>query len=357
MQPVLSKLQDHKKISLLLALILKFCIQTQSVLAQEKFPGIVPEEIESSGGHSLSLGNGGMAALVGLGSVRMNPAMLPFEPQYTISAGYHWPRVGRSFYQVGAVDSTTKVSAGILVSSAFTPYIGCPNGATISTENETSSYVADSPVSYRVIAGLAYPFSKFSLGVGGQFVKGAVRREATNFAPLSPSAFNETSGMTLNLGVGGLVTSHLRLGVSVSNLGNRDLREIAPLTYRAGVALTTFDGVLTLHGDYIRRQRVWQEAVELVDSKITATNHATSINYAQSYENLGIASGSIQFKNIFRLLAAFAHDFSSNGERQSISAGLGLSNKGLSISYLISKPYLNREGYHHALNLALGIPQ
>ena len=176
----------------------------------------IPDEFESLGGHSLGFGNGGTAASSGLGSIRSNPAMLAIEPQYSISAGYHWPTVGRDFYQAGAVDSkTSNIAAGLSYTSSYSEF-GTNNAA--AKDDHNFSYKYDSPVKYRIAGGLAQPFSQLAFGIGGQYVDG--------FQINSKNANNTTeeltrvNGATLALGVAGLITKQVRFGLSAENLAN-----------------------------------------------------------------------------------------------------------------------------------------
>ena len=84
-----------------------FCAQSKEKRS------FLPAEYESDGGHSLGFGHGGVAAVSGQSSVKANPAMLPLEKHYRVSAGYHWPVFGREYYQAGVVDSVTSSIASL----------------------------------------------------------------------------------------------------------------------------------------------------------------------------------------------------------------------------------------------------
>src|SRR5690606_30326723 len=105
--------------------------------------------------------NAGVAALGGISAIRVNPGLLPLEPEYSISAGYYWPVQGRNYYQGGIVDAVTssKIAAGV----SFTGF---------SDDYEKDPFERDSPINRRVAIGVAHAFKKVSLGISGQYVNG-----------------------------------------------------------------------------------------------------------------------------------------------------------------------------------------
>ena len=197
----------------------------------------IPDEFEAIGGHALGLGHGGMAAISGLSSIRANPAMLAMTKQYSVVGGYHWPTYGRNFYQVGVVDSnTSNLAAGLI-------YNGFMDGPEDSFEGLDRQF--DSPVKSRISLGFAGTSQLLAFGVSGSFVT-AVSTEG--------SELKETKGLTLGLGVVGLLTPAIRFGLSAENLNNKEVAFVAPRTYRAALAYTLER--VTLHLDWKRRDRV-----------------------------------------------------------------------------------------------------
>ena len=126
----------------------------------------IHDEIESSGGHSLGLGQGGMAAVSGISSVRLNPAMIGLEKKYSVVGSYHWPTFGREFYQAGVVDSrTSNLSAGLI-------YSGFNEDFKITEYDRQAG--KESVVKSRLGIALSQITGKFSVGLSVFFIQGSV---------------------------------------------------------------------------------------------------------------------------------------------------------------------------------------
>jgi hypothetical protein len=287
----------------------------------------LPDEYESLGGHALTLNDGGVAALSNVSSVRGNPAMLAFERQYSADAGWHWPSRGRSFYDIGVVDSkTSTLAAGVLYRS-------------FASENEGTGEQAfvDSPVRKRVVLGLGQPLETLALGVGGQYV------EAVDVTSVKRK---EVWGMGLNLGVAGLLTPLVRAHVSVENLANEEIRNYAPRVWRAGVAWLLAEGNTSLHFDLRDRQRVpLFEATEV--SSFVGSGRGQ--NFSDN-ERMAQVSWSVKFMDLLRWLGGV--NVSLTDDRRSVATGLSLANKGFSFSWAVQCPNLAVSKYHHALNVS-----
>ncbi len=304
---------------------------SQGLVAEAPLPGRLPNEFESTGGHSLGFGHGGMAAVSEQSSVRMNPAMLPFEKQYRVSGGYHWPTLGRDFYQAGVVDSkTSAMAAGITYTAGTAKY---RDYTLCATQEQREAAFYDSPIRHRVALGLAQSFDKFSMGVGGQYVEAPLGLEET------------TKGITLAFGVAGLLTPMLRFGLSAENLANGKVRELAPTTYRGGLAYTLFGGDMTLHVDYHQRQRVLRELLAYgeLESKAGVPN---------TPERMVTASASLRIQNLLRLMAAYGQSVDGLSRRV-LSGGVAVVNQNFSLSYLVSRPIFTEEKVHQAVNAGL----
>ena len=300
-------------------------------LAESLLPGRLPNEYESNGGHGLGFGHGGMAAVSEQSSVRMNPAMLAFERQYRVSGGYHWPTFGRDFYQVGVVDSkTSATAAGVTYTAGMTKY---KNYTLYDDLDQKEAAFYDSPIRHRVSLGVGQSFDKFALGIGGQYVEAPVGPEET------------VKGVTLAVGVAGLLTPLLRVGLSAENLGNTKVREFSPTTYRLGLAYTLFSGDMTLHLDYHQRQRVLQELLAFA-----AVEPAVGVTHTP--ERMITASGSVRIQNLLRLMAAYGQSVDGIA-RRSLSGGVAVVNQNFSLSYLVSRPFFTQEKVHQAVNAGI----
>lgn len=307
-------------------------VSTSLLAKNSEPPGRLPDEFESDGGHSLGFAHGGTAAVSGQGSIRANPAMLVFERKYEVSAGYNWPSVGREFYQAGVVDSQTAAFAAGFTYTSFRERFKNPNELTDKEERYQATY--DSPIKNRLSIAIAHPFSKFSVGLGGQIVNTAGDGEA------------KKRGVTLGGGVAGLLTPKLRVGVSAENLANRGIKDVAPTVYRAGLAYMLFDGDVTVHLDYKQRDRV------LAERLVFDTTLAEKQTYSP-FERMMILSSSARIQDLLRLLAGYGMEV--GGKRSSLSGGIALVNKNFSFSYLLGRPYMDKSTLHQAVNLELQI--
>ena len=306
----------------------------------------IPDEYESIGGHALGFANGGTAATSGLGSVRSNPAMLALEKHYSVSAGYHWPSVGREFYQAGAVDGkTSNVAAGIVYTSSQNDYKGFDS---LASNSEQFDSFYDSPIKYRVVGGIAQSFNNLAIGVSGQYVEGFLPSDE-NFNINDKDSF--VKSMTLGFGIAGLLTDSLRFGISGENLSNKKIKDLAPKTLRAGVAYSLFGGNLTLHCDYLQRERVFHEKKSL---SIDIDAFELSQEKLEKPEQLITGSASIRVQDLLRLLIATGQDISGS-ERRLIGGGIAVVNQSYSLSYMISQPYISDPLLHQAINISMQV--
>lgn len=315
----------------------------------------VPDEIESLGGHALGFGNAGAVAGGSIASVRANPAMLAVEKQYTLHAGYHWPSLGRDFYQVGAVDSkTSPVAAGLSYTAGIDDFstVELENSAAEDKDKKALQYLLDSPIVRRLSFAVAIPSDKFALGVGADYVEG-----------FPPVAFNEFSGLEktepthgvgLHVGLAGLLTKMVRLGVSAENLNQKLMKNLAPTVYRGSAAVILMGGAVTFHLDLKRRERILQEKEYQL---YTAAAEGVEFDQLQSSlskpEDMVVGSFSLRAYDMLMVLGGYAHEVSEVNPRQSLSGGLALVNNFGSLSYTASKPYFSEERSHHAVNCAL----
>lgn len=288
----------------------------------------IPDEYESVGGHALGLGNSGVAALGGPSAVRMNPGLLPLEPQYSVSLGYHWPTFGRDFYQGGVVDSvTSSVAAGVMYT-----------GFNDTFEGNRWAGERDAQTEKRLSLAVAKAFRKVALGLNGQWINGFEDAGMTS---------EHRKGATFGFGVAGLFTEKVRFGASVENLGNDNVAMIAPQTSRVGFALLMLGGDFSTHLDYRQRQRI--PSIEGAAPQIGVEPRDVGF---QKSEKMVIGSFSARFYDVLRLLGSYGQAISED-KRQSLSGGVGLVHQNFSLSYDVSRPYLSEKKVHHAVNLNL----
>lgn len=303
------------------------CVSAQAALANHNVPGRVPDEIEREGGPHSSFSHGGAAAAPTVGSIRSSPGMLAFEKRYEFSGSYIWPSLGRDFYQLGVLDSkTSSVGAGFLYTGFRTGYKAVED-LTNRKEQEHAYY--DSPLKRRMSLALAKTIANLGVGMNVQMVESG------------GGSGEKKSGITLGLGFAGLLLKKLRFALSVENLANKDIRNMAPLTYRGGLAYLINRDV-TLHLDYRQRQRV--------DSELKAFNDSRSGNY-DSFERMVILSSSIRVQNLLRVLVGYGME--PGGKRKTVSGGLAVVNDKATLSYLVYKPYMSKSEIQHAIHLDL----
>jgi hypothetical protein len=294
--------------------------------------GKIPNEFESMGGHSLGFANGGVAAIS-----ELNPAMRSLEKKYEIIAGYHWPSYGREFYQVGVVDSkTSDVAAAILLTSPWQDY---ESPKLLNNNLPKDSLYYDTPIIRRLSLAVAYSFSLLSMGLSGQYIESNI--EGSN-----------KKGVTFGFGVAGLLTPTLRFGASIENLNNSSvIKDVAPRTIRAGLAYLISGGTISIHADYRQRDRVPMETPSSIAFKKSTTDIHEALS---SSEKMAIASFSIRTQNLLRIVGGYGRSIDKS-KRESAALGIALVKSIFSLSYLVSKPYLSDDTYHHAINMSYNI--
>jgi len=336
----------------------KSLFREEAAFASE--PYRIPDEYESTAGHSLAFSNSGVAATAGLSSVKMNPAMLPLEKQYRVSAGYHWPSVGREYYQAGIVDSTSsKFAAGVTYTSSQEDYLKL-NQFQNSAENEEgreNRYQAehDTPVKKRISVAIGRVFNSFSLGIGGQFI------EAWDIN--KPSGSQMIKGKTLGMGIAGLILPSLRFGISAENMANSNIKNYAPRMYRAGLAYMLYQGNLSVHLDYRDRERAvfeyGSQKIGLPDIYALAAASPAAKN-SQIDRNIGsekmiTVSFSVRVQNMIRFLGAYGQEI-GGVSRKNVSGGIAVVNEKITFSYLVSSPYFSEDSrLHQAINMGFEV--
>lgn len=296
----------------------------------------IPDEYESVGGHGLGFNNMGAAAVGGISAVRTNPALIPLEKQYAMSAGYHWPTSGREFYSGGVVDSTTSsIGAGISY-TGFTDHYKYPG-------EQGNLNGMDSPVARRVYLGLGRAYRNISVGVTGQFLEA--------YEPFSGRQ-EAVKGTTLGLGAAALLSPNLRIGITGENLANRKVANFAPRGYRGGASLIMAGGSVSLHGDYRFREQV--RDFEACETAIFGLASSCNLNSnTTSGENTASISGSVAIYDVFRILASGAHKWPA--DKNLFAGGLALVNNSYSFSYLIQNPDINEKELHQAVNMSIAL--
>jgi hypothetical protein len=273
-----------------------------------------------------------MAALGGPSAVRANPAMIALERTYTVSAGYHWPTEGREFYQAGVVDSvTSSIAAGA-------GYVGFEDSF---VNEDLEDQIYDSRVDRRASVAVAKIINKLSFGVSAHFLSGHEFDPEENRRELS-----QVSGATAGVGLAGLLTESLRVGVSAENLANKKVKPFAPQIIRAGAAYITFSGNMTLHLDYREREEFEQSPL------LGEAEAPEQEQEEEGPERMMFASTSVKVYDLIRLLGSYGWSVSES-DRRSLGYGISLVHEVFSISYNISQPYLKSSKTHNSVNVNL----
>lgn len=284
----------------------------------------VPEEYEVASGQALGFANAGSVAFTGPGSLKLNPAMLAVERQYSVDGSYHWPASGRDFYKLGVVDSkTSPIAAGV----SYTSFLA-PSDMEFMREEGAQS---DLHVARRIGLGAAYSFRLFALGISGQWTEsGAADPELRGTGGVKSEG--AVRGTALNIGLVGLLTPFTRVGVSVEGLQNDKVRDTSPRYTRAGLATLFLKGQASLHLDWQRRELLALE---------------------EESEQLVTGSFSVRIFDYLRILGAVGKDPQPGHDRTTAAAGLALVGPKMSVAWTASRPDLRAEKSHQALNLNL----
>jgi hypothetical protein len=297
----------------------------------------LPNEYEVTSGHGVAMNNGGYAGNDAVSAIRANPALLPMTHAYTVSAGYHWPTVGRDFFQASVVDAkTSPIAAGVT-------YTGFNDDYRYALEDQDSSPY-DSPVVRRGVLGAGQQFGNVAMGIGGTYVEGhtlwskRVERDIGD---------ERVRGFGLNAGIAGSVADGMMAGLSVENASNRKIKDYAPRTYRGGIAYAFTQDVRGFV-DYRQRERVpeFEPAAQLTLDEPTSTETLPD-------EQMGIASLVAEVQDFLRLIASYGQDFAD--DRRSAAGGVAVVNKNFTLSYTVSRPYMQDQATHQAVALSLDI--
>lgn len=307
-----------------------------SVAADMALIGQIPDEYESISGHGIAMNNAGFASNDGASAIRANPALLALQKQYTVTAGYHWPSVGRDYFQAAVVDSqTSSVAAGV-------SYTGFSDDYEYFRENRDASPF-DSPLIRRGSIGVAQSFGVLALGVGGTYVES---RPTWSDRYRIAQTDKNIRGVGLNLGVAAPLTPEISVGGSVENVSNNKIKDYAPRTIRAGLAYS-FTKMVVGFLDFRQRERVSEfEARSKVDLEAPDAEAQQLLP-----ERMAIASFSAHLQDVLRLVGSYGQSLTD--DRRSLAGGLAVVTKNFSLSYTVAQPYMKLSSAHQAVTLSL----
>jgi hypothetical protein len=312
--------------------------------------GFVSDEVEAVGGNSLGLAGGGTAALNDQSAVRANPAMLASTDRYQVAGSYQWPSFGRSFYQLGVIDGSNKeLSAGVLYTAYQDDFADPYKTGLTKSEKEEALY--DSKTVRKISAAVASTFSNLAVGLSGTQVEGFVKEE-------NGFEFSKKTSLTMGVGAAALLSKAFRIGASIENLNNKNVADIAPQIIRAGAALLLDGGRISIHGDYVDRQRVSTEfsddltATDVFGGQAEQDSIGSITN--KDRERKGVISGTVSVQNMVRLSAGYAQEIGT-GDRSQLAAGVAIVSQGYTLSYQAGSPYLKAGELNQAVSLSIDL--
>lgn len=311
-----------------------------AVLGAERVAGRIPEEYESMGGHGLSLNNAAVASTDGAAAVRINPSLLAKQKAYTLTGGYHWPTEGREFYQAAIVDGkTSKVAAGFSYTSFMEDY------RYYRLDDRSSPW--DSPISKRASVGAGQGIDRWFLGIGATYIESS---PLWNSLVLNPNQIDKPErqrGFGVNLGVSASLTQNIDFGAAVENASNQKINSYLPQTLRAGFAYR-WSSELQMLIDYKQRARV----PEFESKQVPSLESSESQDKLQP-EHLVIGGAELQLHDVIRVSGSYGHEIGDS--KRSIAAGFAFVNKGFSIAYAWSRPFLDQVATHQAVSLSFDV--
>ena len=190
-----------------------------------------PQETYMSGGSGVGFGNGGVASdELDLSLMEVNPALLAKKRAYIFSGALTSPDRGRSFYDVGVLDSHTSDLA-----------IGIKGRDFASEQKEGEEPTLFSPVKRRFAASFARKLSSFYAGLTLNYAQSEIIENKKRF---------EVEVYSLGVGLYGEFENGFSFGVSWQNLQNRGYDQVSPYTFRAGVSYTPIEPLL-ISLDYV----------------------------------------------------------------------------------------------------------
>lgn len=314
---------------------------TGSVLAADFGQYRLPDEYEATPGHGLAMGNSGIAATGGLSSVANNPSMIAMEKQYTVGGGFHWPTRGREFFDLGVVDSrSASIAAGFTYSTFTDDYYSLTND---SAQNIEKYQKFDSPVVRRGRLALAQAFRLLSFGISGQYVEGH---------QIGIVGDDRIKGTSIGMGTTVMITPQLRAAASVDNLANRKIANYAPRAYRMGAAYLISGGNISLHADYLNRERIATFEAP-IPAPTTYGIVASDDSSGPANEQMLSFSGSARIQDMVRLFAGYGQGLTDG--RQMLSGGAGLVSDNFALTYAASRPYMSMPETQNALSLSVNV--
>ncbi|MBM4250996.1 MAG: hypothetical protein FJ146_03420 [Deltaproteobacteria bacterium] len=295
----------------------------------------VPDEFEVTSGLGVATLNSGAGGTDSFTAITVNPAALIAPKTYVVHGVYHWPTSGRDYYQLGVVDTTSAPVAAGFSYNSFTEDYQYPK---VAEDQRSAEFSYDSPVTRRVSLALAQQFEGISVGIGGTYI---------DTKPTIDSLFykqgeQRLTGVGLNMGLLGTISTGWTIGASAQNLASKRVRDFAPRTFRLGTAYQ-FSQLFAVNVDIRQRDRVDSFEVP-ANAGTTATPRGMD-----KPERLVIVSSTFQVQEYLKILGSYGASLTD--DRNALAGGISLSSKNFSLAYTASRPYLKLSAAHQAVTL------
>lgn len=315
--------------------------------------GYYSDDLEAYGGASGAYSGGGTGAATNIEAIRTSPALIALQDDYRIGGSYHWPAYGRSFYQVGVVDGTSPIKAGVLYTAPRDRiYDDDPlenPSLRVQSTTDLQDLLWGMSTIQKVNLSLAQAFGKVAVGITGAYIDGMKR-------PYRSFKLAQTTGVTIGFGLAAQLPAGLTMAAAVENLNNQDLVDLAPTIYRLGISGFAYKDIARLHGDYLRRERVRSEWT-LIKPKTARDQPQWQSLFEQrpslsAYEHSFVGGIELTLENTLKLIGSYRHEIGTHGlDRQGFSGGIAIISGIYEITYTIKQAHRQHQRLHQTASL------
>ena len=301
------------------------CVSGTAISSESK-QLVMPEAMELSG-HGEEIGPGSSSGAFDPGAaILVNPALLGVKKTYEVTGSYHWPVIGREFYQASIVDSvTTEYGTGVFYQGSKEEF------------EPTVLGDHDSPVNRRLAIGVSHKQGPLLFGLTGQYLEGQ---------KIENHRWDQVDGTNFGVGVVYMPNATYRIGVSRQNIGNDELSFLAPETTRFGVTAMLLDQKLQWNVDYKIRKRIayFEDPQDVFGQSLGYGDDEKIIHTSARYavdKRIGV-------------VGTLGQSLSEDKRKQG-GMGVSYANKSYNITYGLFRPQLNVSETHHTVSLSLSI--
>jgi hypothetical protein len=296
-----------------------FCLNLTLLTSMGESQSQIPPDYFLSEPSRLSFAEGGSALDSGISSIRINPAMLAFTPQYIVSGTYAWPSFGQSYYGAGIVDSTTSnIAAGVSTRRRHTD----PSEANFA-----------SPIHGEVHVGFATKANRWILGFTANHY--TFDHASPPADEESPAVMGKQTGYSGGLGIAYLWSPQIVVGGSYENIANAAIAHIAPGVLRVAGSYRDASGLMRFGFDYYRRQSLKGLETSFDETTAGAIFRMPQIQPEELRDVDAIhgivASGIVQVYNLLYITGSYGRNLTYR--ENNLGAGISLNNPPFGIGY------------------------